>query len=259
MTTQRASRIRLIYGIAQSVSIAAAAICLMAACVSIYQQGGHPFSREVVAETFSRIAIPVYLCLGLVIGGFGLDLILPDTAAKPRAARQTALVLQRLHTKTDLNRCGEDLRSAVLAQQKSRKVHKRVSIVLIVCTTVTFLSYALNPGNFHQSQINDSMIRAMMVLLPCLGLSFGYSVYTVYHDISSMEKEIELLKQAGSEAKKPTVKEPPVPQTDKRVRIVRTAVLLVGIAFLIYGFVAGGTADVLTKAVNICTECVGLG
>ncbi|MBQ8580085.1 MAG: thioredoxin [Oscillospiraceae bacterium] len=26
-----------------------------------------------------------------------------------------------------------------------------------------------------------------------------------------------------------------------------------------YGAAAGGTADVLTKAVNICTECVGLG
>ena len=34
---------------------------------------------------------------------------------------------------------------------------------------------------------------------------------------------------------------------------------VVGLVILVYGFFAGGTADVLTKAVNICTECVGLG
>ncbi len=28
---------------------------------------------------------------------------------------------------------------------------------------------------------------------------------------------------------------------------------------ILFGFFTGGTADVLTKAVNICTECVGLG
>ena len=40
---------------------------------------------------------------------------------------------------------------------------------------------------------------------------------------------------------------------------LRLALLCVGIGILVYGFFAGGTADVMTKAVNICTECVGLG
>ena len=42
-------------------------------------------------------------------------------------------------------------------------------------------------------------------------------------------------------------------------RIVRYSLLGIGITLLVYGFFAGGTRDVLTKAVNICTECVGLG
>ncbi|MBQ9859332.1 MAG: thioredoxin [Clostridia bacterium] len=40
---------------------------------------------------------------------------------------------------------------------------------------------------------------------------------------------------------------------------VRLALLAVGLFLLIYGFATGGIADVLTKAVNICTECIGLG
>ncbi|MBQ8683609.1 MAG: thioredoxin [Clostridia bacterium] len=40
---------------------------------------------------------------------------------------------------------------------------------------------------------------------------------------------------------------------------MRYGVLAVGLALLVYGFATGGIADVLTKAVNICTECIGLG
>ncbi|MBQ7330725.1 MAG: thioredoxin [Oscillospiraceae bacterium] len=43
------------------------------------------------------------------------------------------------------------------------------------------------------------------------------------------------------------------------VPILRVALLVIGIGVLMYGFLSGGTADVLTKAINICTECVGLG
>lgn len=258
MTKQLSTRIRKIYGIVQSVAIAAAGICLMTACVSIYSLGDHPFSREVVADTFSGIAIPVYLCLGLIAGGFILDLVLPRDTVKLSAGKQHALVLKRLHSKTDLSQCDESLCSAVQSQQKSRSLHKKVSTVLLLCASVIFLTYALNPNNFHRSEINSSMIRAMYVLLPCLAVSFGYAVFSAYHAISSMEKEIELLKQAGSEAKKAASEIPPV-QHCKCLRTVRTIVLLVGVVFLIYGFWAGGTADVLTKAVNICTECVGLG
>ncbi|MBE6563056.1 MAG: thioredoxin [Ruminococcaceae bacterium] len=41
--------------------------------------------------------------------------------------------------------------------------------------------------------------------------------------------------------------------------MVKLAILILAAAALIYGAIAGGTADVLTKAVNICTECIGLG
>ncbi|MBR6784589.1 MAG: thioredoxin [Clostridia bacterium] len=43
------------------------------------------------------------------------------------------------------------------------------------------------------------------------------------------------------------------------VPALRFSVLLIALVLLIYGYILGGTADVLTKAVNICTECIGLG
>ena len=256
MTKELAKRIRTVFGIVLSVSIAVAGICLIYACVAIYRTGDHPFSREAVAEAFSPIAVPVYLCLGLVILGFLLDLLLPDEKPMRIVGKQHALILQRLHSKTDLNQCDDTLRKAVLAQQDSRKLHRGITAGLLTVGSIIFLIYALREGAFHQSEINDSMIRAMKVLLPCMAVPFGYGVFTTYHNTASMEKEIALLKQAdGNKA--------PEAQPDKPCRIkpniVRNVVVLLAAAFLIYGFCTGGTADVLTKAVNICTECVGLG
>ena len=43
------------------------------------------------------------------------------------------------------------------------------------------------------------------------------------------------------------------------VIIVRLIILAVAAAFIIIGSLNGGMADVLGKAVRICTECIGLG
>ena len=41
--------------------------------------------------------------------------------------------------------------------------------------------------------------------------------------------------------------------------IVRIGLLIVAAVFVMLGVLNGGMADVLGKAVRICTECIGLG
>lgn len=255
MTKEQSARVRLVSGAVQSVSIAAAAVCLMKACVGIYQMGDRPFSRESVAAAFGPIAVPVWLCLGLMAAGFLADLLLPDDGSKPKAKRQTAMVLHRMQSRVDLNACGEELRSAVLAQRSRRAKHSRVRTVLLILCSAAFLCYGANPANFHQTEINSSMAKAMMVLIPCLAPCFGYALFAARANAASMEKEIDLLKQAPAEAKIQAI----VTDRVRRIRTVQIAALVLGVAFLIFGFCTGGTVDVLTKAINICTECVGLG
>lgn len=52
---------------------------------------------------------------------------------------------------------------------------------------------------------------------------------------------------------------PPRQQSEKAVTIARLTILSIGILFIILGVVNGGSRDVLVKAINICTECIGLG
>jgi hypothetical protein len=99
----------------------------------------------------------------------------------------------------------------------------------------------------------------MYWFLPCLAVPFIYGIFAAYHRRGSLQKEIELVKQAipGAPA---VAKDETLPADRSKLFLgLRIALLVVAVGIMVYGFFAGGTNDVLTKAINICTECVGLG
>ena len=250
-------RIHMLYSIVLSTMLAISGICLCIACVGIYLSGKHPFSPEAVAGAFRTIAVPVYLCLALVIGGFLLERFCPGEKKKT-IAKQEAMLLMALQAKLDEAACTPEILAAITARRQQRSRIKSIGLALLILCSAVFLSYGLNPANFHQSEINTSMLRAMVLFFPCLVIPFAYGIFAAYAEKKSIRQEIELIRQAlseGARAQTPAV----APRQRSGLLYVRLAILCVGIAILVYGFFAGGTADVMTKAINICTECVGLG
>ena len=254
LTTKRIHRI---YSILLSIVIIIAGICLIISCINIYNSGKQPFSREAVANAFSKIAIPIYLCIFMTILGFILDLIIPNKLNKVKNTVTKDMLLENLQNKKDLSQCNIDVVSAITIERKKRRLHSTARMVVIFISSILFLVYATNSDNFHQTDINGSMKKAMFVLIPCLLISFIYSLFTVIINEKSMATEIELLKKVP--AKEATVNDDCKCSCDKKLAIIRIAFLIFGIGILIYGLATGGTRDVLTKAVNICTECIGLG
>lgn len=290
MTKDKNARIHRIYGIILSALLIIAGICLMVACVDIYKSGDKPFSREAVAAHFSAIAIPIYLCLAAIFGGAVLQLLWPAESKKPRIIKQYDMILDRLYDKTDLEACDISVVREIGALARGRHVHSRIFAGVLALAAISFLMYALNGSNFHRTDINASMINAMVVLLPCLVITFGYAVFITYYIRASLEKEIALVKKAAADYPRKT----PAPALtatdagadaspsismgatetvpisvsdtskasksgDTSALVLRLVVLGIGALLLIYGFATGGVADVMTKAVNICTECIGLG
>lgn len=248
---------RRIFGIILSVSILLAGICLIAGCLSIYYSGAEQlYTRAAVAQTFKKIAAPVYICLALTVAGFVWELISPSKpkAQKPKPAYLN--ILNRLSAKKDIT--GKAAANGIFKERKLRKTVVTVRTALLLAASFVFFSYALNSANFDRSNINGSMIRAMWVMLPCLAVPFGYSVFAVFAIEKSIKREIELLKSAPA-ADTPATANAVNNSRKINVSVIRTALIVIAIAILIFGFFSGGTADVLTKAVNICTECIGLG
>ncbi len=263
MTQETKKRIHLIYGIVLSVVSVFAGICFIAACLNIYYSGiandvAQIYTRQIVVESFAKIAVPVYTCLVLVIGGMILDLALPIEKPKRKPEKNLPLILHKLQGKTNLSACDESLRTAISKQQKRRKHLVLGSAILLAIGFVLFLIHACNTGNWGTNS-TPSMIKAVYVMLPCLGIPFISTVIATYQNRKSMEKEIELMRQAAAQAPKKLEKTTIQPRSNKPVNIARIAILAIGVVLVVLGACNEGTKDILTKAVNICTECVGLG
>ena len=258
MTSNSTKRIHHIYSILLSIVIIIAGICLIVSCINIYNSGKQPFSRESVSDAFSKIAIPVYLCIFMTILGFILELFLPISATKSQNIVSKDMVLMNLQNKKDMSGNDTEITTAINTERKKRKLHSTIRMVVIFVASVIFLIYATNDKNIYQSDINGSMIKAMYVLVPCLLVAFIYSLIVVIINEKSIATEIELLKKLPFKEKTST-EECDTCSCDKKLAAIRIAFIIIGIGILIYGFAKGGTRDVLTKAVNICTECIGLG
>ncbi len=242
------------YRILLSISIAVAGICLATQCLHIYNSGDRPFSPESVAAAFCPIAAPVYICGALVIVGLFLKPLLPCPKAKVQ--KNYDLILSQLQGTTDLSACPEDLKSAVLFLRSRRKLMRLTALALLAVGSLVFLFYGANPNHYHQTDINGSMVGAMLRLLPCMAVPFGFGIFAAYHRRASIQKEIALLKSAPTASKRPAQ---PAPIKECKAQYLRWGILAAAVLLIVGGYIMGGAVDVLTKAVNICTECIGLG
>lgn len=265
MSQNMRKRIHQIYGIALTAVTLIAGVCFIAACYGIYTAGLQSnaeqiYSRAIVEEVFSLIAVPVYLCLALTIGSFVLHLALPMSPAKPKIEKNRRLVLSRLQSKTNLDACEEQLRSEIHKVTLSRRIAIAAAATICTVCSAIFLTYACNGKNWAEVKyVTDSMIQSMTVFLPCLSISLASAIIAAYFCRNRLDRQIELMQQASKqapkqpEAKVATVRKPLI------LNIVRCAIIAIGIGFILYGVNNNGVMAVVAKAVAICTECIGLG
>lgn len=98
----------------------------------------------------------------------------------------------------------------------------------------------------------EKMVGAMAV--PCL-----VTILAAYQIRKSLTREIDLMRQISAQFPKKAEKVEPKVCCKKPVSLARVAILVIAVLLVVLGACNEGTADILTKAVNICTECVGLG
>lgn len=254
MTETTKNVIRLVYHALISVALVTAAVLLMVACVTIYQTGDFPFTRQVVAQEFHKIAIPVYLCLGLVAAGFILHPLLPTNTDTNKDRER--MMVRRLYARTNLALCPAELANAIRQERKVRSLHRLVTVALFAIGLGVLLWYTLSFDRFSMEDINGSFVNFGCVLLPCLLLPAGYGVFSLFYNRKSYRRELNCYRQVPAEAKV----DAPAPAGKKPWdAVVRHTILVAAIGLIVGGWLAGGWVDVLTKAINICTECVGLG
>ena len=145
-------------------------------------------------------------------------------------------------------------------EKKKRKIAKIINIAILVLCSIMGILYMVNIKHFDsEGNLIAQAIQMSVHLLPwCIISLISLVVCTIYEEYSA-NTSIELIKKIIKSKGKKTA----VYYDDRRkklaINIARGAIILVAVVFIIVGCFDGGVKDVLRKAVNICTECIGLG
>ena len=121
------------------------------------------------------------------------------------------------------------------------------------------IGYLSNSKHFDSSGDLNAQIKAMTIhLMPWVIISFVSILFTSFYEEYRAKKMIEVVKMIiKNDGKKPY-------QYQKNnnklvINIARSVIILIAVALIIVGSFDGSAKDMLQKAINICTECIGLG
>lgn len=224
----------------------------------IYYGNDKTFTREICGQYILEILPVIILWILIIIGAF---IYFNITNFKYKNISKISNVTKL----SNLERICPDIDDIeVLNKLKSiNKKNKIAGIIVIVITVISSvmgLGYLLNIKHFDPTgDLSNQAIEMSLHLMPWVIISFsafiGYSFYKEFNAKLSCDILREVIMISGK-VKKEEV------ESKKRnliINIAKIGILIVAVVFIVIGISNGGAEDTLQKAINICTECIGLG
>ena len=257
MPQDKVKKIHLIYGIIAAVLIIALGVALIVACRGIYTSGPRPYTREAIGGKLRDMSVLLYLNLAAIVGGIVLNIALPLPRAKTKAIRDELVTMQKLAAKAGTP--NEKQKKALEKLQRKRWLYPVLTAGIFGGLMGRPAFYLLDRGNFPAADPTAEIMAAALIVLPpaVIGLVLCFICSLLVK--KSILQETEVYKQiiAGGNKVSPA----PASDTDKPVllKTIRCVIFVAALVFIVVGIFNGSAIDVLTKAIKICTECIGLG
>ena len=248
MREEKARKIRWIYGICLSVYTFIVGALFIVQTWRIFLPGGKGnYTAASIAEKFSEIALPVWLWVAaVVIGGAQIQ----------------------------LERLGARLLGGEDSDGKAKKERKfRIALGIacaIACAVAACVALFIMLDKSYVAKVDreffsgtNAVVDRLFSLVPWGLAAFALAIAAAYLIEGSRRREVQILKaelaKEGKIAKAPA--KPKTEQVENRrlVLIVRIVLAAVALMLVVVGIVNGGMSEVFKKAINICTQCIGLG
>ncbi len=255
-------RARVVVGIVLSVLLGLTAIAFVVSSVHLYTTGGDtPYSRESVDRYFSNIAPLAFITLAAVIGA-GIFSLIYYKASEQKTPPMLRGIIERMSRRLPEGRTSESFKTAKDREKKHRRTLLFASLGISAVFAITALIFICNPDRYTIDNVNTDIAYSVLIggvaaigILAALFVKAIFDERSYQRELDATKAEIRRLAPTGE-----LVDEPALPLGEGHAKlIVRLAVIVIGITFVILGVSNGGMADVLGKAVRICTECIGLG
>ena len=255
-----------IFLVLQSAVCILTVIMLSVAAIGVYREGKarkavdpteYIYTREGAAEAAAPGVKVLFAGLGLTVIGwlFGFR---DEKDDKPV-------------TDTEYTR---DITCSRIARPSAEMIHERVLgkklkkagwTVFGVCM-IPVLIYLINPAHFAESSPDglEHVIGSMVAhILPWIVIGIGFLISSTIQQERCMKRELEAAAEPLKKEKEEGVSPAPLKRSDKmpedKLNKIRFIILALAVIFIIAGIANGNMHAVMVKAINICTECVGLG
>lgn len=281
MTDGNKGLIRQIYSIFLAALTIVVGVLFVVQIQGVYHSAEkNPYTVESVSAHFDKIAVWFYLWLGAIVVGGVLWLVFPAPKEKPKAYVELSTTLEKLQRRLPSNDRGRD----ELKLYRTLRIAVKCACVLICATALAVVfAYMLSDsiklkaetGFFADHKEAERFLLVLPWIFSALVVWSGLEIFNYF----VLKQEISLTKTRITENAKAGIKTAPQPQkqslsqkiTEKTYAVcpflkskwwkigVRAGVAVLGITLVIVGIAGGGMREVLLKAINICTQCIGLG
>lgn len=276
MKVTTAKKIRLGCEIALSLISVALAVVFITQVADIYYSapdGADVYSRAIVWARLKNLIAPIVLWLVAVIGCFVLSVIFPSDKASAAAFTPFDRV-KRLKGKLPVSGSedyNEKRKEHVMRYDLPRYIAYGAASAFAVAVAIYAIVYLANKNNFSSGVINTDVLALVRNVFPWLIASLLLFVAAVVYETVSAKHALKSatgllvmakgmpLNRSPLAEKMDNIKAAIENNSERIVLGVRIAVFIVAVVFIGLGISNGGATDVFYKAVNICTECIGLG
>ena len=285
MSEKTCKTVRLCYGIALSLMTVITGALFIWQTLDIYLSGGNrPFTAEIVSERLTRISPAFWIWIAMIIIGFVLWEVFA-VPAKRAPLKDDCYALRRIKKRVP-EKVGESGLASLTVIKRWEVINLVVKIsaaALCLAGTAYAIAYLATSANFPKTDVNGEMLNMAKHLAPCafaaLLILCGVTLYLSISAKKQLPHVKQLIASAKSDEKNGVeavyvtsggntavmaaggvyAKWQKLSNHKYFILGVRIFLAVLAVTFIILGIVNGNMRAILIKAINICTECIGLG
>ncbi len=152
---------------------------------------------------------------------------------------------------------------AMRGEERRRRIARGVCAGICAVCAFMAVRYLANPAHFASRELESVVGRMLWHIAPWTLVGFACAILCECFCGRSLRREIDLTTRSGERAPIENAHTDSGKPIEKKARLAKTAaravVFVLAVGLLALGAANGGMRDVLVKAINICTECIGLG
>ncbi len=270
---ERNAKIRLAYSVFLGVFTVVVGVLFLAQAADLYYSGVAElgelhgmYSREAVGARLLELLAPVVLWIVAIIVGVVVYAVFPVAERKKRAPDDVK-IYEKLSRRANAEKDPEAFAN-IRRLEKIRLAVRLVSAAFSLLAAAMCIVYLADAANFTSlAELNSDVLHMVSNVLPWVGAALLVLIGEAVFEVIFAKKMLPKVKPLAGSAPAPSkwetgVKKASAAVENKYVLLgVRCALFALAVVFIVLGALPanGGAHSVLIKAINICTECIGLG